>query len=95
MWAKGEGRERGCEGGTLAGYRYLRGEVGEGVGSREKVKKIEEGREKKHRNGWDAGMEGVERDEAREMTRDRDGRERRDGWEGVSERDERWVGGGE
>ena len=23
VWAKGEGRERGCEGGTLAGYRYL------------------------------------------------------------------------
>ena len=48
------------------------------MGSREQVKKIEEGREKKHGNSWDAGMEGgtVERDEAREMKQVRDGRER-------------------
>ena len=48
------------------------------MGSREQVKKIEEGREKKQKNGWDGGMEGgtVERDEAREMKRGRDRIER-------------------
>ena len=76
----GEGRGEGerVRGRDAGGIEIFRGEVRKGVGSREKVKKIEEGGEKKNRNGWDGGMERgtVERDEAREMKRGRDGRER-------------------